>query len=100
MQYHFNRGGMVQPYVGAGASFLVVFDTKDGVMQNLKAKSSVGTALQAGADVMFNDRWGGFVDVKKAYVSTVAKGTLGGAPVRADVKVDPIVTNVGLTYRF
>jgi outer membrane protein len=100
LQYHFNRQGRIQPYIGGGASFLVVFGTKDGVMTNLKAKSAIGTALQAGVDVMFDDRLGMFVDVKKAWVGTVATGSMGPAPVRAKVNVDPIVTNVGLTYRF
>ena len=99
-QYHFNRGGMIQPYVGAGASFLIVFSTKDGAMNHLRAKSAVGTLLQAGADVMLNDRWGVFVDVKKAYVGTVATGFLGPAPVRAKVKIDPLVSNAGVTYHF
>jgi outer membrane protein len=100
VQYHFNPEGRFQPYVGAGASFLVVFDTDDGLMTELKAKSAVGTALQAGANIMIDDRWGLFVDVKKAWVGTVATGNLGPAPVRAKVDVDPIVTNFGLTYRF
>jgi len=99
-QYHFNRQGRFQPYVGAGVSFLVVFDTKDGAMTNLKAKSAVGTALQVGADYMINDRWGAFVDVKKAYVGTVATGSMFGGPVRAKVKVDPLVSSFGVTYRF
>lgn len=100
VQYHFNREGRIQPYVGAGASFLVVFGTDDGVLTNLKAKSAVGTALQAGADVMVNDRLGLFIDVKKAWVSTTATGMLGPAPVRAKVNVDPLVTNFGVTYHF
>lgn len=100
VQYHFNPEGRFQPYVGAGASFLIVFDTKDGALNDLEADSAVGTALQAGADIMVNDRWGMFVDVKKAWVGTVAKANLGPTPVRAKVKVDPLVANVGLTYRF
>lgn len=100
VQYHFNRNGMIQPYVGAGASFLIVFSTKDGAMNQLRAKSAVGTALQAGADVMLNDRWGMFLDVKKAYVGTVATGFLGPAPVRAKVKIDPLVSSVGVAYHF
>lgn len=99
-QYHFNPTGRIRPYVGAGASFLVVFGTKDGVMTDLKAKSAMGAALQAGSDFMWNDRWGAFVDFKKAWVGTIATGTLGPNPVRAKVKVDPFVTNVGLTYHF
>ncbi|WP_374470625.1 OmpW family protein [Phenylobacterium sp.] len=99
-QYHFNPEGRFQPYVGGGASFLVVFDTEDGALNDLEADSAVGTVLQAGANLMVNDRWGGFVDVKKAWVGTVAKANLGPTPVRAKVKVDPLVFNAGLTYRF
>lgn len=99
-QYHFNPEGRFQPYVGGGASFLIVFDTKDGALNDLEADSAVGTVLQAGANFMANDRWGGFVDVKKAWVGTVAKANLGPTPVRAKVKVDPLVLNAGLTYRF
>jgi outer membrane protein len=99
-QYHFNREGRFQPYVGAGASFLIVFDTEDGALNNLEADSAVGTVVQVGADMMMNDRWGAFFDVKKAWVGTVAKATLGPTPIRAKVKVDPLVLNAGLTYRF
>ncbi|MEO8115470.1 MAG: OmpW family outer membrane protein [Phenylobacterium sp.] len=100
VQYHFNPTGRIRPYVGAGAAFLVVFGTKDGIMTDLRAKSAVGTALQAGSDVMLNDRWGMFIDVKQAWVGTIATGTLGPAPVSAKVKIDPFITNFGVTYRF
>ncbi|HEY8614809.1 OmpW/AlkL family protein [Phenylobacterium sp.] len=99
-QYHFNPDGPVSPYVGAGASFLIVFDTEDGALNDLEADSAVGTVVQAGVNVMANDRWGAFFDVKKAWVGTVAKANLGPTPVRAKVKVDPLVVNAGLTYRF
>jgi outer membrane protein len=100
LQYHFNRDGRIQPYVGAGASFLIVFKTKDAVLTDVSAKSNIGTALQAGADFMFTDRLGGYIDVKKAFVSTVATGFLGPAPVRAKVLLDPIAANAGVTYHF
>lgn len=100
VQYHFNREGRIQPYVGAGASFLIVFSTKDGAMNHLRADSAVGTAVQAGADIMLNDHWGMFVDVKKAWVGTVAHGELGPMPIVAKVKINPLVPNFGLSYHF
>lgn len=100
LQYHFNRAGKVSPYVGAGAAFLVVFGTEDGVMSNVEADSAVGTSLQAGANIWLNDRWGAFIDVKKVFIETEATGTLGGAPVHADVTIDPLVTNFGVAWRF
>lgn len=100
VQYHFNREGRIQPYVGAGVSFLIVFSTKDGAMNHLHADSAVGSAIQAGTDIMLNDRWGAFVDVKKAWVGTVAKGELGPIPIVAKVKVNPLVPSFGVTYHF
>jgi outer membrane protein len=100
VQWHFNRSGRIQPYVGAGASFLIVFSTKDGALSHVKADNAVGTALQAGVDAMIDKHWGVFVDVKKAFVSTKATADLGGAPVVAKVNVDPLVPSVGAIYRF
>lgn len=99
-QYHFNRAGRVSPYVGAGVAFLVVFGTEDGTLSNVEADSAVGTSLQAGANLWLNERWGAFVDVKKVFIETESTGTLGGAPVHANVTLDPLVTNFGLAYRF
>jgi outer membrane protein len=99
VQYHFSPEARFSPYVGAGASFLIVFDTEDGVLNDLKANSAVGGAVQAGADFWINDKWGAFVDVKKAWVGTVAKANLGPFPIRARVDVDPVVASAGLSYR-
>ncbi|HEY8572965.1 OmpW/AlkL family protein [Phenylobacterium sp.] len=99
-QYHFNRAGRVSPYVGAGVAFLVVFSTEDAALTNVEADSAVGTSLQAGANIWLNDRWGAFVDVKKVFIETESTGSLGGAPVKADVTLDPLVTNFGVAWRF
>jgi outer membrane protein len=69
-------------------------------MNELKVKNTVGIAFQAGADIMVNRHWGVFVDVKKALLRTTATGYLGPAPVKADVKLDPLVLSGGVTYRF
>lgn len=99
-QYHFARGERFQPYVGAGLTFMVVFDTDDGALSDLDVDSSIGTALQAGANFWLTKRAGVFVDVKKAFLDTKATGTLGGTPVEADVRLDPLVVNAGLALRF
>jgi outer membrane protein len=100
VQYHANRSGMIQPYVGVGAAVLVVFSSKDRAATNLHVDSAIGPAIQAGADVMLNGRWGIFGDVKKGWVKTTATGFLGPAPVRARITVDPLVTNFGVSYQF
>jgi outer membrane protein len=98
--YHFTGLGRLQPYIGAGPTFMYVFDDKDGVMGDLKIDHTVGFAVQVGADYMITDQWGIFFDVKKAYLRTEATGTLGGYAVKADVKLDPLVLHTGVTFRF
>lgn len=100
VHYHFTEFGRFQPYIGAGVATLIVFNSSDGAMQNLKVRDTVGPMLQAGADFMLNDNWGLFVDVKKSFLTTVATGSLGGAQVKARARLDPLVVHTGLTFRW
>ncbi|WP_294646547.1 OmpW family outer membrane protein [uncultured Aureimonas sp.] len=100
LQYQVREWGWFQPYVGLGPMFMFVFDNKDGAMSGLDVDPAVGIAAQVGVDMMVNDRFGVFLDVKKARLRTSAKGSLGGAPVEADVKLDPLVLSGGITFRF
>jgi outer membrane protein len=98
--WHFNRGGFVQPYVGAGAAFMIVWSTKDAALSHVKVDDTIGPEVQAGADLMFNQHWGAFVDYKRAWLDTTATATLGPAPVVGKLQLNPTVVNAGVTYRF
>jgi outer membrane protein len=98
--YHFTGLGRLQPYVGIGPAFMYVFDTDDGLMSRLKFDHAIGVAFQAGVDYMISDHWGVFFDVKKIILRSEATGNIGLAPIRADVKLDPLVLHTGVTYRF
>jgi outer membrane protein len=98
--YHFNPTGSINPYIGAGAVYMYVFSTTDAAINNLDVKNAFGAAAQAGVDIMLTRNWGMFFDVKKAYLRTDATGSFMGAPVKADIKLDPLVLNSGVTYRF
>ena len=98
--YHFNRNGRIQPYLGGGPAFLIVFGTSDGALSRLKASDSVGEALQAGADIMINKHWGLYLDLKKAWISTTATGQYAGLPVTAKVAIDPFIPSAGVAYQF
>ena len=100
LSYHFNRGGAVQPYVGAGTAFMIVWNTKDGSLTNLKVDNTIGPEVQVGSDFMINQHWGAFVDYKRAWLDTTAKANLGPAPVVAKVQLNPTVINAGVVYRF
>ena len=100
VHYHFTEMGRFQPYVGVGPAFMYVFDHQDGIMASLQVDNTVGVAFQAGANYMFTDQWGIFVDVKKAILRTKATGFLGPVPVKADIRLDPLVLHTGVTFRF
>jgi outer membrane protein len=100
IHYHFTNFGPFQPYIGAGPAFMYVFSERDGIMNGLRIEHTAGFAVQAGADYMLTERWGIFVDVKKAILRTEASGFLGGVPISADIKLDPLVIHSGVTFRF
>jgi outer membrane protein len=100
VQYHWNREGKFQPYVGAGAAFLIIFKTHDGAVTDLKAKNDVGEAVQVGFDYMVNDKWGGYFDAKQTWLKTTTTGFLGGAPVVGKVRLNPAAFTVGVVRRF
>lgn len=100
VQYHFNPAGKVQPYVGAGASYMIIFSEKDGSFQNVTIEDDLAPAFGAGANVMVGPKLGLFLDVKKAFLRTTARGTFTGIPLEAKVGLDPWVVTTGAQIRF
>ena len=100
LQYHPLPNGKVRPFVGAGLAYLLIFSTEDGAFQDVEVDNDLGPVIEAGADIMLSERYGLFVDVKKAFLRTQARGTFGGAPVVSDFKMDPLAVSVGGVIRF
>jgi outer membrane protein len=100
LQFRPLRTGTFQPYVGAGAAYMVVFSTEDAAFQNVEIDNDLAPALEAGTDIMFNDRYGIFIDAKKAFLRTETRGTFGGAPVVGQVRLDPWAVSAGAVIRF
>lgn len=100
LQYSPFKTGVFRPYIGAGASYMIVFDADDGMFENVKVKNDLAPAFEIGSDFMFNDRHGLFIDVKKALLRTTVTGTFGGAPAVAKAKLDPVVVSGGYTFKF
>lgn len=95
-QYHFTRSGRVRPYVGAGASYMIVFGTKDGAFQDLKVKNDLGWAFEAGTDLMISNRVAIFADVKKALLRPVTTGVFMGSDVVGKTRLDPWAFSGGI----
>jgi outer membrane protein len=99
-QYHFMPGTTFDPYVGAGLNLTLIssVDLKvPGVGSLDLSKSSVGYALQLGADFNVDKQW--FVNVDAKYVTIGADVKAGGATV-SKVKVDPFLYSIGAGWRF
>ena len=98
--YHFTGLGRLQPYVGGGAVFLLIFDNQDGAVTRLKVGNHWGAALQAGAEYRIAPRLSLYLDVKKAALKTNATALLNGAPIEANIRLNPTVVSGGLSVRF
>ena len=115
LQWHFNPDQMLDPYVGAGISYVRAMD--NGLTANLGASGSYpiridrnnwGAALQAGLDVNLENRWLVNFDVKKIFVDTDVKlnlsgnelGLAGGYKKIDNLDIDPWVISVGFGKKF
>jgi len=100
VQYHFSPRATFRPYVGAGINLTTFFDTEakgalDG--HSLRLKSSVGFALQVGADYDLNKDWFMYGDVRYMDINTDA--VLDGGP-EFEVEIDPWIFAVGIGTTF
>ena len=99
-QYHFTQFGPLKPYVGAGINY-TLFGSRNlgGTDQYSVEKSSVGYAAQIGADYMLTKNWGINLDVKYIQIETDVIVNSSGASA-GTLKLSPIATSVGVTYKF
>ena len=97
VQYHFMPDATFRPYAGVGLN-LTLFSSVNllGGAADVDS-SSVGPALQVGADYKIANQWFLNFDLKKVYIKTDV--TAGGATLTT-LKVDPLLLSVGAGYRF
>ena len=100
VQCHPTRSGRIRPYVGVGASYMIVFDTKDGAFEDLEVDNDLALAFEAGTEIMINSRWAIFADVKKALLRPRTYGSFGGAAVVGDTRLDPWAFSGGVAFHF
>lgn len=99
-KYHFSGMGAFQPWVGAGVTRMIIFDTSDGAVQNLDVKDAWGAAVQVGGEYMLGPRWGVHGSVSRLFLDTEGTATLGPFPVSAEIDLDPTIIQGGLSVRF
>jgi outer membrane protein len=79
---------------------MIVFSTEDAAFRDVEIDNDLSPALEAGTDIMLSERYGLFLDAKKAFLRSEARGTFGGAPVVGKVRLDPWALSAGATVRF
>jgi outer membrane protein len=99
-KYHFTGLGRLQPYLGGGATRMLIFDETDGAITHLNIHPSWGGAVQGGADYMLTPHWGVFASVSHLFLRTHGEGNFSGLPVTAKIALDPNVVMGGVTFRY
>jgi outer membrane protein len=100
LQYHFNPGGDVCPFVGVGVNYTYVYsEAETGPLTGtrLDLDNSFGLAAQVGIEFKLNDRWSLAGDVRWFDIDSDAK--LNGASL-GTVAVDPIGVGIFAVYSF
>ncbi|HUE93359.1 OmpW/AlkL family protein [Pseudomonas sp.] len=104
--YPLDAASAFQPYIGAGINYTWFFDTElsseaeNKGFSGLDMKDSWGLAAQVGMDYMLTDNIMLNAQVRYIDIETTGTTSFGGAKVKVDVDVDPMVYMVGLGYKF
>ena len=104
LQWHFNPDQMIDPYVGAGVTYVRAMDNGLDYANTYPIRidrNNWGAALQAGLDVNLENRWLVNFDVKKIFVDTDVKLNLDGSYKKIDsLDIDPWVVSIGFGKKF
>lgn len=105
--YHFNISKNIEPFIGAGLNYTIITKEEDANILNLQAEDMFGFVLRGGFNIMFSENWGFNASATMNFISTDIEGSvdplipgLGGAPVTAEVDVNPLGIQVGAVYKF
>jgi len=115
LNYHFDTGMDLKPYVGVGLNYTTFFSEKntqgfvalDGALggstpvagdPKLTLDDSFGIALQAGVDLMVNESTS--INVGVRWIDIDADILLNGADTGVSAEIDPLVYTLSIGYKF
>jgi outer membrane protein len=101
VQYHFQPGSNIRPYVGAGLNYTTFFSEKtsgDIAGTSISLDDSFGWAVEAGVDIDLNADW--FISGQLWYIAIDTTAKLGDGLGNIDVDIDPLVAMLGFGRRF
>ncbi len=100
VQYHFDNGGALVPFVGVGVNYTAVLKVKESgplAGTNLDLDNSWGLAAHLGVDYKLNETDAIRVDAR--YIDIDLDAKLNGASI-GTAKIDPWVYGVSWVHRF
>lgn len=98
--FHPFRESRFSPYVGGGIGLNHIWSTEERLATDVEISDAHGPVIQAGVEFDINDRFGLFVDAKKAFWSADASGFLGPVFIEAEAELDPVILSAGAVIRF
>ena len=106
LQWHFTPNGSVDPYVGAGAAY-VLFDKADvfgnGTVSQIEVKDKGGLALNAGISFRISRRLAFTADGKYLALKATANAVyppIPTIPVILNARINPVIVSGGISLRF
>jgi outer membrane protein W len=107
LQWHLAPRGAVDPYIGAGAAYILFDDLSDSSDLNhlnvnrISLKDDVGLALNAGVGFALSPNFAITVDGKYVPLKSSATAVFASGPnSNSRVKINPVLVSAGLTFRF
>jgi outer membrane protein len=107
VQYHFYPFAekVFKPYVGAGINYTIFYNVDAGsTVKDVEYDNAFGYAVQAGFDLMLNDKFFINVDAKKLFLKTDvtvnASNLAPGLSIPAEVDINPLLIGFGVGMKF
>lgn len=104
LQFHFAPRGFIDPYIGAGAAYVLFDDIEANGIGNLDRidfDDDVGLVVNAGIGIRLGNRFGITLDGKYVPLESSARAVvIGGGETEGRVDINPIILSAGLTLRF
>ncbi len=85
-------------FVGGGVAYAIFYESLDDAVADFDLDNSFGWVARVGIEQRLTDRWSAFAQAEYVDLSADATGFALGAPVDADLTIDPTVLFFGLRY--
>jgi outer membrane protein len=102
LQWHMLESGAVRPYIGAGASYVILRNIEKNVigLTGVEFDDPTGLVVNGGLRVPFSKRWSAYGDARYTPIETQAVARFTGTVDEINIDVRPLVVSFGLAYHF